>query len=81
MKETDKLTLKNEPALVKNISIGISEENILMVFNKNGEEEPEYTCVLQAEKLKEFIAFLYQSGVAYEKEFHRSIGFNSGNEE
>lgn len=81
MKETDSLTLKTEPALVKNISIGISEENILMVFNRSGEEEAEYACVLQAEKLKEFIAFLYQSGVTYEQEFQRDIGFGSGNEE
>ncbi len=81
MKEADSLILKNEPVQVKNISIGLSEENILFVFNKNGDDEPEYACVLQVEKLKEFVEFLYKSGVTYEQEFQKKIGFSVKDEE
>lgn len=80
MKQSDGIILKSEPVAVQNISVGLSEKNILMMFNKNGEADPEYACTLPVDKLKELISLLYQCGVSYEKEYHKYIGFGTESE-
>lgn len=75
MKASDDLVLKSEPASVKNISVGFSEKNILLMFNVNENNDSEYACTLKAEKLRELIAMLYKCGVTYEQEYCKDIGF------
>lgn len=72
-----KVDLQKEPVILKSVSIGISEGKILLAFNCDDKNVPEYACVIPADKLKDLIGVLYESGKSYEGEYGHKIGFST----
>lgn len=75
MNKSDEIIMKKEPSKIRKMSVGISEEEILIAFNCNEKNEPEYACVLPAEKLQDMITVLFKCGVHYQNEYGKDIGF------
>ena len=71
-----RVDLKKEPVMLKSVSVGISEGKILLAFNCDDKNVPEYACVIPADKLKDLIGVLYESGKAYEEEYGYKIGLS-----
>lgn len=75
MSKENELLLTRNPAKMKNLSVGCSEKDILIAFNLNENQEPEYSCVFPAEHLKNIISILLDCGITFQEEYGKDIGF------
>lgn len=82
MKKTDELIITKEPSKLRNIAVGSSEDEIIIIFNREDEENAEYACVFPPEQLKDIIITLFKCGIEYEKTYNKNVGFiKRGDEE
>ena len=64
----------NEVRTIRNISIGHSEQEIVIGFNKK-DDEFESVYAVPADKLKSLIMALFDVGVKYQEKTQIDIGF------
>lgn len=80
LKEENLRIEENAISHVKNLHIGYSKEEFLLGFNEeNGAFEKAF--VLQADKLQEIVALLFQAGVEFQKDNRIDIGFGVGDDD
>lgn len=75
MSKENELLLARNPSKMKNMSVGYSETEILIAFNVDKNQEPEYSCVFPVEHLKNIVSILFDCGINFQGEYGKDIGF------
>ena len=75
MKNEKPIDLKEAPIAVKTFSVGMSEKSFLIALNCDEDNTPEHAFTIPIDNLKDVIMVLFQSGVRYQQEFGKEIGF------
>ncbi len=65
---------------LKNMAVAFTEEEFLLIFNASNKEEDgvdgEYMVSIPAEVMAKIVEGLYSSGLKYQDNFGKSIGFS-----
>ena len=77
--EFEQLEFENV-SMIENMAIGYDDDSFAIAINKKDDETYEGVYVISADKLKEIIMLLFETGVNYQAETGIDIGFGIGEE-
>ena len=77
MKEQDMVILgEKEIHKLKNLSVAYNQDTFLLMINtKNAEDDNGYLLAIPADVMAEIVNGLYSSGVEYQRNFQKDVGF------
>ena len=70
-----------EPSKLRSLGTAYSDKDIVLMFNGNKDgTESEYAVSIPADRLKNVIMALFETGAAYQEQYNRDIGFGGLND-